>query len=179
MLPESKICSMCKIDKPKSDYHVKKEKDGKYVYLKSRCKICSAKANLVSSSQVTCECGAKMDKRSKTCRKCIADKTVTLGDCHERYEKHHSSSRGALVRDRARKRYRTDESSCQRCGYSYHVEVCHIKPVHSFDLSTLIDDINSPDNILLLCPNCHWEFDNGRLTIDQIGHLGNAPSLSL
>ena len=179
MLPESKICSMCKIDKPKSDYHVKKEKGGKYVYLKSRCKICSAKANLVSSSQVTCECGAKMDKRSKTCRKCIADKTVTLGDCHERYEKHHSSSRGALVRDRARKRYRTDESSCQRCGYSYHVEVCHIKPVHSFDLSTLIDDINSPDNILLLCPNCHWEFDNGRLTIDQIGHLGNAPSLSL
>jgi 5-methylcytosine-specific restriction endonuclease McrA len=120
-----------------------------------------------------------MDKRSKTCRKCVADRTVTLGDCCKRYEKHHPSSKGVLVRNRARKKYGTDESSCQNCGYSNHVEVCHIKPIHSFDLSTLIDDINSPDNILVLCPNCHWEFDHGRLTVDKIGYPGNAPGLSL
>lgn len=170
---------MCKIEKSNTEYHVKKENGGKYVYLKSRCKTCSSKANLVSNSRTSCKCGKKIDNRSKTCRMCIADCTITLGECHQRYKKHHPSSVGALVRDRARRRYKNDKSSCQNCNYSNHVEVCHIKPIHSFDITTLIDDINSPDNILILCRNCHWEFDHGRLTIEKIGRPGNAPGPNL
>jgi hypothetical protein len=29
--------------------------------------------------------------------------------------------------------------------------------------------VNDPSNVLLLCPNHHWEFDNGKLSLDQIG----------
>ena len=49
---------------------------------------------------------------------------------------------------------------CSRCGYSKHVEVCHSKPISSFSLDTLISVVNDPSNIVLLCPNCHWEHDN-------------------
>ena len=53
---------------------------------------------------------------------------------------------------------------CQ-CGYSKHVEICHIKSVASFSGATTIDEINASDNLVALCPNCHWEFDNGNLKL--------------
>ena len=58
--------------------------------------------------------------------------------------------------------------SCQMCGYSTHVELCHIKPISSFDESATLGDINDPSNILVLCPNHHWEFDNGILKLEEI-----------
>lgn len=49
---------------------------------------------------------------------------------------------------------------CAHCGYSKHVELAHIKPVSSFPDSALLSEINSETNVIQLCPNCHWEFDN-------------------
>ena len=56
---------------------------------------------------------------------------------------------------------------CQICGTaikkkdgSYYVEAAHIKPKHQQGRET-------PDNIILLCPNHHKEFDFG----DRIIHL--------
>lgn len=49
---------------------------------------------------------------------------------------------------------------CAHCGYDKHVELAHIKEISSFQDSALISEVNSPDNIIQLCPNCHWEFDN-------------------
>ena len=49
---------------------------------------------------------------------------------------------------------------CARCGYTKHVVLAHIKSVASFPDDTLLSEVNSPDNIIQLCPNCHWEFDN-------------------
>jgi predicted restriction endonuclease len=53
------------------------------------------------------------------------------------------------------------EKKCAICGYSTHVEICHIKSVSSFDESARLSDINSIDNLVYLCPNHHYEFDNG------------------
>jgi|ERR1035437_5338169 hypothetical protein len=49
---------------------------------------------------------------------------------------------------------------CSKCGYDKHFQVAHIKSVSSFDESALISEINHIDNLVALCPNCHWEFDN-------------------
>jgi HNH endonuclease len=49
-----------------------------------------------------------------------------------------------------------------KCGYSKHVEICHIKEVKSFPDDAKIKEINDPSNLLYLCPNCHWEFDNSK-----------------
>ena len=49
---------------------------------------------------------------------------------------------------------------CRHCGYDKHIELAHIKNVASFPDSALLREVNSIDNVLPLCPNCHWEFDN-------------------
>jgi predicted restriction endonuclease len=61
-----------------------------------------------------------------------------------------------------------DDKKCKVCGYKSHVEVCHIKSVSSFGNDDLIDEINSIDNLVGLCPNHHWEFDNGIIELSEI-----------
>lgn len=58
--------------------------------------------------------------------------------------------------------------ACQVCGYSHHVELAHIKAITSYPGNTPIGVVNDPSNILVLCRNHHWEFDNGILSLDQI-----------
>ena len=53
-----------------------------------------------------------------------------------------------------------EHQECKVCGYDTHIEVCHIKPVSSFNDDELISEINSINNLVGLCPNHHWEFDN-------------------
>ena len=58
---------------------------------------------------------------------------------------------------------------CMNCGYDKHYEVCHIKDIKDFDhtISTVYD-INNENNLIHLCPNCHWEFDYGTLKLETI-----------
>jgi len=57
---------------------------------------------------------------------------------------------------------------CKNCKYDKHVEVCHIIPISEFNDDAYIWEINSPNNLIALCPNCHWEFDHGILDIKNI-----------
>lgn len=52
------------------------------------------------------------------------------------------------------------EYKCAVCGYDKHIEVAHIKAVSDFDNDALICEINNINNLIPLCPNHHWEFDN-------------------
>lgn len=54
---------------------------------------------------------------------------------------------------------------CANCGYSKHVELAHRKPLNSFSPTTTLGEVNSRENNVQLCPNCHWEFDNDLLSI--------------
>ena len=49
---------------------------------------------------------------------------------------------------------------CYKCGYDKHYEVCHIKDISSFSKESTIFEVNQIGNLVHLCPNCHWEFDN-------------------
>ena len=57
------------------------------------------------------------------------------------------------------------EQKCAICGYDKHIEVAHIIPVRSFGDDASIREINSIDNLIGLCPNHHWEYDNGLLIL--------------
>jgi hypothetical protein len=77
------------------------------------------------------------------------------------YTNHHKTSAFSKVRSRARSvMKKMMPNGCQFCGYDKHVEVCHKKSLASFPLDTLVSEVNDPGNLLLLCPNCHWEFDH-------------------
>lgn len=73
----------------------------------------------------------------------------------------HSSWANSHIRVLARK-WNKDltQKPCEHCGYSKHVELAHIKAVSEFEDTAYLRDVNSPDNLKVLCPNCHWEFDN-------------------
>lgn len=109
-----------------------------------------------------CICGCLQTKRRKYCNKCFhsefSAKDITLKEAI--YEKHHRSSAYALVRSRARSVCKTRDYKCEVCQWDHHVEVCHIKPISAFPEETLISEINSESNLIILCPNCHWDFDH-------------------
>jgi hypothetical protein len=44
---------------------------------------------------------------------------------------------------------------CIVCEYDKHIEVCHKKPINSFDNNALISEINDINNLEALCPNHH------------------------
>lgn len=114
----------------------------------------------------TCKkCGSKTLTRSYYCEKCHPrNKDEMLKDII--YEKHHRSSAFALVRSKARSEgKKLGFCKCIKCGYDIHIEVCHIKPISSFPLDTKVSIINDSKNLLPLCPNCHWEYDNGLLKL--------------
>lgn len=77
------------------------------------------------------------------------------------YQKH------SRIRDLARRAIKQSGQSmtCVVCGYDKHVEVCHIKAISKYSIDTKISEINHPDNLVLLCPNHHWELDYGDLVL--------------
>ena len=77
------------------------------------------------------------------------------------------------IRKAARAKYTNSDKpkKCAICGYDKYYEVCHIKPVSEFDDDTLIEEINNIDNLIALCPNHHWEYDNGLISKEQLNDL--------
>lgn len=72
------------------------------------------------------------------------------------------------IRNLARALFRKlkpDVKCCQHCSYSKHIEICHKKGISTFDRQTPISVVNDISNLIALCPNCHWEFDNNLLTL--------------
>jgi len=158
MIPKYKICPKCQENKHSSEYHLRKDKG--YTYLKSYCKKCSNKLT-INAQYDMCKCGKKKTKKSKACQSCAninQQKYETLEDILHYRKRYGQSAAFNIVRGRARSLLK--DSKCQKCGYDKHVEACHIKPICSFSNDTSIDVINHPDNLMALCPNCHWEFDN-------------------
>lgn len=93
---------------------------------------------------------------------------LTLQDYVERecIKRLHPSSKFAHIRGLARSWYKDRlKLPCHICGYSKHVELAHIKSLSSFPLTATIKEVNSSSNVLQLCPNCHWEFDHGLITL--------------
>ena len=97
-------------------------------------------------------CGKERLNRAKICRLCIDQKRYTTLDFSHKY-------RGNIIRSRARSLMK-DIKACAVCGYDKHVNVCHIKPIKAFAQHSVIDRINDISNLIVLCPNCHWEFDH-------------------
>ncbi len=54
---------------------------------------------------------------------------------------------------------------CANCGYGKHVELCHRIAITAFPEETPLKQVNARSNLIQLCRNCHWEFDNGLLAI--------------
>jgi 5-methylcytosine-specific restriction endonuclease McrA len=134
-------------------------------------KFCSRSCSAINSNKISIKrrktnkckkCSCLIYKGINYCKSCYTiksnDPNITISELI--YKKHHRSSAYALIRAKARKAVKHLEKKCSKCSYDKHVEVCHIKPISSFCNTSTISEINNLNNLILLCPNCHWEFDN-------------------
>lgn len=138
----------------------------------SNPKYCSSKCSVTINNTKRFKkrncigCGIELEGKTtaKYCYSCkYPDKTIK----ELIYNKGHKSNAYSHIRSKARltaQKYKLD-FVCSNCGYSKHVEVCHIKPISDYAEDTLVSEVNAKCNLLILCPNCHWEFDNGLLTL--------------
>ncbi len=145
---KNKYCSVrcANLDKPR------RGKQGK-------CKKCEI---VISASRTYCDSCYKdrknnLDNRSK---KEIESRTKS------------ASAKYSVIATHARTKYSKMLTKCMCCSYTRQVEVCHIKSVRSFPDSALLREINAPENIVILCPNCHWELDHKMLVILKHEVLG-------
>lgn len=120
-----------------------------------------------------CKCGVLLSvgflqNRRRTCPDCSKNhvdwQTVSLKDMFAKLPRAQAHAR---IRSLSRATYfkENKEKSCFCCGYNKHIEVCHIKPIVEFDLNSPISTVNHKDNLVGLCPNCHWELDHKLLTL--------------
>ncbi len=116
------------------------------------------------------------DHKSSFCVNCkgegvIALSTRTLKECQSQPSLvgKHPSWKNVLVRSHNQTfNSRLKKLPCQLCGYDKHTELAHIKPISAFSEDDKLGEINSSDNILVLCRNHHWEFDHGHLSLEDI-----------
>ena len=132
-----------------------------------------------------------MPKRKKS-TKCIAcQEPIRWGyrrckKCHEQLRRldqktlqeatlgRTDATRYTGVRSHARTVYAASgrPKQCAVCGYDKHVEICHIREISAFPPETPVTVVNDLANLVALCPNHHWELDNGLI---QMGLTGFEP----
>jgi hypothetical protein len=107
-----------------------------------------------------CNCGRTMSKGAKLCQVCIcSDKTIA----DLTYTNGHPSNTYTKIRLHARRVAKNSgllDSGCRQCPYKRHVEIAHKKPIRDFPETAMLSEVNHIDNLLPLCPNCHWEYDH-------------------
>lgn len=100
-----------------------------------------------------------------TCNSCKNKRSYrTLKELRQKYD---TNDYHSIIRADARSIYKKSKNPyvCYNCNYSVHVQICHIKPIADFEENDTIIVINDISNLVALCPNCHWEFDNGYLKL--------------
>lgn len=133
---------------------------------------------------------ASTPKLCKKCRKNYIPKEAKTGSCTACHKAHpsksellslqtkqslfdnasnYTSARNTLQRHALRVLKQSGAiKECVICGYSNCIHTCHIQSVKSFENNALVCEINVLDNLVFLCPNHHWEFDNGHLDIQKV-----------
>lgn len=121
-----------------------------------------------------CSCGKSFTPKLKSSRRLCEScqkirmnsdkyKAMTLKDYHSKLSvrNKHPSWKNSHVRI-FNKLWNNNllRQPCSRCGYTKHVELCHIKAITDFPETATLGEVNSPQNNKVLCPNCHWEFDH-------------------
>lgn len=96
---------------------------------------------------------------------------LTLGDLKTNYS---LNQYHAKLRMWSRKTYLSANLPmvCNVCNYTLHINVCHIKDIKNFPLTALVAEVNHITNLVALCPNHHWEFDNNFLDLNKISGDG-------
>ena len=148
--------------------------------LTSNPKFCSRSCSATFTNKQTpkrkkrdwfCEiCGVKIPSRRKRCEKHRTHNLNWAKITYKTLTGQATYQKNSRIRQLARIAYTKThkDKMCTICDYDKHIHICHIKPINTFSDDTTIAVINSPDNLVALCPNHHWELDNGILNFEPL-----------
>lgn len=126
------------------------------------CKICNKK--IKSTRKGRCfYCYHNIVMKEKRKKSILGYGENTLQDAIDQSKNYASKHKYEKIRQHAHRLFdlmNWKKQLCEKCGYDKHVELCHVRPICDFHPETKISEINSTENIMFLCPNCHWELDN-------------------
>lgn len=163
-------CSECGKSLRRSESNV-----SAYIYCS---RSCAAKSNnrkyVKRPSEKQCaeqDCVGKIDNRSRWCKEHRQSSNIyetlyqfmTMGE----FKNRHKTDAAAynLLRHHARRIYASSNrrKACSVCDYSKNYHICHVKGLANHADDELVKDANDISNLCALCPNHHWEWDNGQL----------------
>jgi len=165
-------CNNCNTEiQNRSNSEIKRNKSGKFYCSASCAAQCNNKLypKRIKENKTTCKVCNKFIRNDSTyCKSCyenghfLLDKKLKDAIKGRKDNNRYTSIRqnGVLVYKHSGK-----PRICACCGYSLHIEICHIKDIASFSQETLIKEINHISNLVALCRNHHWELDHGHLNL--------------
>lgn len=105
--------------------------------------------------------------KTKFCNSCTPTSNLNISKGILFAKRANWQSARSAIQQMARKNYffANPDAFCHICNYKTHVEVAHKQSVSSFPDETLLSTINDISNLVGLCPNHHWEYDNGLLVL--------------
>ena len=133
--------------------------NNKHVIKRKRTKRCKHCESLIQSKYTYCQTCIGLGRHLPNGSH-IANRKLSYY-----IENSKDAGRYRSVRDHARKITASRPQVCEVCGYDKHVETCHKKDISLYPPETTIGEINTPDKLLVLCPNHHWELDHDLLDI--------------
>jgi|688.fasta_scaffold244306_3 hypothetical protein len=166
MIPESKICNMCGIEKSNSEYGIRKHKTS--VYLKPYCKKCCVQSKKIGREK------ARKQLPEKFCYVCNSvlsgmQKKFCSRKCKSK-KQYNTVYGNQLKRGLKRKEELVDKfgGCCTICGYSKCLAALHFHHIDptmkEFALDsrklrgTTIESIEKEaSKCILVCSNCHAE----------------------
>lgn len=164
-------CKHCNKEITRTKSQIKKSKTGNLFCSHSCNATYMALTNYIPKlkPQGNCfVCKTSISKNKKYCKSCFTLSTkdwnkVTLNTLLLYLSKTKAKQK---IRENARTTYNSsgNPKHCILCNYKKHYDVCHLKPVFSFNASTPLTEINNINNLIALCKNHHWELDHNLMS---------------
>ena len=115
---------------------------------------------------IKCKCAGKKEYESEMCRQCrnneknneFLKRTI---ESFIKSRKGYFTHQMEGIRKHARKvlGQSTKLKMCEKCGWDKYVQACHKIPIYKFPKTTKVEEVNNIDNLMWLCPNDHWLYD--------------------
>ena len=170
--PKSVMCISCKKKVTVIPTKRCNRKEGYHYYHRKYCDEC---ANLKRSAGVKNKNRKIASKSRKIDTVAIKKETLfelidlglTKGELKKLTSDHGYYGWKGRMTKHARKVYTESgqEFKCRKCGFDFHVHVCHVKDIAEFSDDDKISDINALNNLIALCPNHHVMFDRKAIEI--------------
>ena len=170
MIQESKVCGICGLDKPKSEYATRKDKG--HIYLKPYCKPCNMEYNRNLKRKQAAEKLA--NKPTLYCEVCsnvlpVGRKVYCSQKCRSKRQSN-ATYKNQQARGKLRKIAMIEKmgGKCSMCGYSKclgAMEFHHVDPsTKEFGLDARRFSNTSQERLdieaakcIIVCSNCHAE----------------------